>query len=361
MLVVIPFFAGDKAQAVRLTEWITELGGVSKHDCLLAVHKDTDSRGVIEPLRKAFRRVAEFSITDEMIVEREQHAYAANLMWKRTANHIADMNEPAPWLWVEPDAVPITAGWLDSIAAAYTKCGKPFMHDLVETPRGKSNSGCGVYPAKVRDYTDRLWELSNVSWDVLLYPDFAPHTAYTPLIQDIGFMPGTKELPTFPDADSLSRLRPEAVLFHRCKDGTLIDRLCGQNSGTVLLASAPAKSGDGGSGLSPSLTPAAPPVQFTYNLEDLNRLRECLTSNAGRLSSALVAFGAVTLPWLEFAEQIKADPRFPEKHFGQPSDTIAPKKKSNERKKRKLTPEHKAKLKAALAKAREAKAQKSKS
>lgn len=265
MLVIIPFFRGDKPQAVRLAEWIAELGGVAKHDCLLAVHKDTDSAGVIEPLRKAFRRVAEFSITDDMIVEREQHAYAANVMWKRTANHVADMNEPADWFWLEPDAVPLLKDWLDIFDTYHAKSGKPFFHTLVETPRGRSNSGCGVYPAKVRDYTDRLWELSDTSWDILLYPDFAPHTAYTNLIQDIGFLPGTQTLPTFPDAASLSILAPGAVLFHRCKDGSLIERLREKSSGTALSASAPAKSGDGVAAV-PSLTPTVPPeprVQLT--------------------------------------------------------------------------------------------------
>jgi hypothetical protein len=232
MLVILPFFYGDKPQAVRLAEWIAELGGVGKHDCLLAVHKDTDSAGVIEPLRKAFRRVAEFSITDDMIVEREQHAYAANIMWKRTANHVADMNEPSDWFWLEPDAVPLQKDWLEAISTYHEKSGKAFFHCLVETPRGRSNSGCGVYPAKVRDFTDRLWELSDTSWDILLYPDFAPHTAYTNLIQDIGFIPGTQTIPTFPDAASLSILAPGALLFHRVKDSSLVDRLREKDRGS---------------------------------------------------------------------------------------------------------------------------------
>lgn len=229
MLCAIPFCARDKAQAVRLAEWIARIGGVKAHDCLLVVHKDTDSVGVIEPLTEAFGRIAELVITDDMIVEREQHTYAANLMWKRTVNHIADMNESQPFLWLEVDCTPIPddgrGNWLDAIAGAYKLFGKPFMHDLVRTPRGRSNSGCGVYPAKVRDYTSRLWELADVSWDILLYEDFARHTAYTTLIQDIGFLADGKTLPTFPDQDSLSIIRPEALLFHRCKDETIIDRL----------------------------------------------------------------------------------------------------------------------------------------
>lgn len=231
MLCIIPFFAGDKPQAIRLAEWIAELGGVKGHDCLLAVHKDTDSAGVIEPLTEAFGRVAEFTISDDMIVEREQHAWAANVMWKRTLNHVSAMNEPQPWLWLEPDAVPLVKTWLDQIDAAYQAGGRPFMHCLVETTRGKSNSGCGVYPVNVCHFTDRLWELSNVSWDIHLFEEFSKHTYYTPLIQDVGFMLDGKTLPTFEDHESLTLLRPAAVLFHRCKDGTLMDRLREEKDG----------------------------------------------------------------------------------------------------------------------------------
>lgn len=234
MLVILPFCARDKVQAVRLAEWIKTLGGVEKHDCILAIHKDTDATGVIEPLTESFLRIASFTITDEMIVEREQHAYAANVMWKRTINHVADMNESQPFLWLEPDAVPLSASWLDDIAAEYKAAGKPFLHDLVVHRGRRSNSGCGIYPAKVRDYTDRLWELSDVSWDVHLYEDFAPKTAYTKLIQDIGFLPDSETLPTFPDQASLSLLRPGAVLFHRCKDETLIDRLFESKNGVCV-------------------------------------------------------------------------------------------------------------------------------
>lgn len=326
MLVVIPFCARDKALAVRLAEWIAELGGAGKHDCLLAVHKDTDSAGVIEPLTGAFGRIAEFAITDEMIVEREQHTYAANLMWKRTVNHIADMNESQPFLWLEVDAVLTKASSLDEISAAYAACGKPFLHDLVKTPRGKSNSGCGVYPSKVRDYTSRLWELSDISWDILLYDDFAPHTAYTPLIQDIGFLSDGKTLPTFPDASSLSIIQPDAVLFHRCKDGTLIDRLRGE---PAAPASAPAKSGDGVL-LVPLLTPAQPPSAPSDRDELLERI--------ARLEAILAL--ALPTPIPSAASVTKAP---------------AQRTKSRPKAKRHVSPERRKQLGEILAKARAAK------
>ncbi len=327
----MPFCARDKALAVRLAERIAELGGVAKHDCLLAVHKDTDSAGVIEPLTAAFGRIAEFAITDEMIVEREQHAYAANLMWKRTVNHIADMNESQPFLWVEPDATPTKASWVDEIAAAYAACGKAFLHDLVKTPRGKSNSGCGVYPSKVRDYTSRLWELADVSWDILLYEDFAPHTAYTQLIQDIGFLADGKTLPTFPDQASLSIIRPEAVLFHRCKDFSLTDRLRGE---PAALASAPAKSGDEVSAV-PHVTPAQPPTPND---------RDELLTRIARLEALLEKAIPKNTPGFVVNESEQSILR---RHAGKP-----PAKRKT---KRHVSPERRAQLSKILAVARDAK------
>lgn len=230
MLVLYPFCAKEKEAATRLAEWIVELGGVSAHDCLLAVHADTDSAGVIEPLRTVFKRVAEFSITDKMSTDRSMYVFCANMMWKRSVKHVAAMNEPMPWLWIEMDAVPLpTPGapsWLDQIAAEYAKAGKPFMHHLTMTQTGSHNSGLGVYPARVSKYTNRLWELANSPWDVFLSPDFMPHTHHTELIHEIFYEEGWDgPPPTFLNAKSLLRIKPGAVLFHRCKNDSLIQRL----------------------------------------------------------------------------------------------------------------------------------------
>lgn len=234
MISVLSFFSGDKPQAIRLAQWIRDLGGVKAHDCLLAVYKDTDSAGVIEPLREAFGRVGEIAIVDDMVADRSRYQYCANIHWKRTAQHIAEMNEPAPWAWVEVDAVPLCPEWMDSLAAGYKAGGKPFMLDLIHTRSGGThNSGIGVYPAKVRDYTVRLWELENDPWDVFFAQDFMPHTYHGPLIHDAV---ATSPDPTFLDAASLSFLRPGSVLYHRDKSGCLIDRLRERKRGDASCA-----------------------------------------------------------------------------------------------------------------------------
>jgi len=232
MLVIIAFCAKDKPIAERLASWIAELGGVKKHDCLLAVHIDTKSTGVIETLQGCFGRVAEFSVDDTETI----YPFIANMMWKRSAQHVADMNESMPWLWLEPDAVPIVPEWLDRIEEEYKTCGKPFMLDQVITPNSVHNSGVGVYPAKVRDYTMNLWNLANIPWDVFFKEDFTPKTHHTELIHDKFYKvwdDPTSGAPVFPDAESLSIIESKAVLFHRNKDGSLIQRLREARGGVV--------------------------------------------------------------------------------------------------------------------------------
>lgn len=228
MIVALAFCAKDKHITVRLMQWLSELGWLDKHDCLLGVHADTDSRGVLDVAQRLFRRVKEFTIDDPETI----YPFIANCMWKRCAYTIADINEASkesqPWFWLEPDAVPLVPEWLDVIEAEYKRAGKPFLFDKVVTPTSTHNSGTGVYPARVRDYTMKLWNLANDPWDVFFKDDFTPHTMHTSLIHDKFYAvwddPKSGE-PTFPDAASLAQIESGAVIFHRNKDGSLIARL----------------------------------------------------------------------------------------------------------------------------------------
>lgn len=229
MLLIFPFCAKDKPIAKRLADWISELGGVSNHDCLMAVHIDTNSDGVREVLEGCFKRVAEFSVDDLDT----SYPLVANNMWKRSAQHVADMNESMPWFWIEPDAVPLVPEWLDRIEAEYLEKKKPFLLDQVITPSSVHNSGIGVYPAKVRNYTTKLWALEHIPWDVFFKEDFTPNTHHTALIHDKFYEEWGKldsGPPVFPDAESLKKIEPDAVIFHRNKDGSLIKLLRGGES-----------------------------------------------------------------------------------------------------------------------------------
>ena len=223
MILVIAFCQKDKATTVRLANWLAELGGTSKHDLLLAFHEDTTPDPIHEILKPHFNHVGGFKISDPETT----YPAIANIMWHECVKTVADQFN-VPWFWMEPDAVPLVPEWLDKIEDEYLAAKKPFMLDRVVTPTRSHNSGVGVYPGLVRNYTIRLWELSNIPWDVFLAEEFTPFAHHTGLIHDKFYRvwedPNSGP-PVFPDAESLSIIEPGAVLFHRNKDGSLIDRL----------------------------------------------------------------------------------------------------------------------------------------
>ena len=223
MILVIAFCQKDKATTVRLANWLAELGGTSKHDLLLAFHEDTTPDPIHEILKPHFNHVGGFKISDPETT----YPAIANIMWHECVKTVADQFN-VPWFWMEPDAVPLVPEWLDKIEDEYLAAKKPFMLDRVVTPTRSHNSGVGVYPGLVRNYTIRLWELSNIPWDVFLAEEFTPFAHHTGLIHDKFYRvwedPNSGP-PVFPDAESLSIIEPDAVLFHRNKDGSLIDRL----------------------------------------------------------------------------------------------------------------------------------------
>ncbi len=223
MILTISYCEKDRETLVRLARWMAELGGTKRHDCLLAYHQDTTHEGISEILTPCFKRIGAFRVVEDATTYPE----IANMMWKACANMVADQF-PEPWFFMEPDAVPLTSSWLDQIEDEYKACGKPFMLDKVVTPTRSHNSGIGVYPALVRNYTQNLWRLAGIPWDVFLADDFTPHTHHTGLIHDKFYKvwedPNSGP-PVFPDEESLKIIEPGAVLFHRNKDGSLIERL----------------------------------------------------------------------------------------------------------------------------------------
>lgn len=229
VLCVIPFFAGDKHLAENLARWIAEQGGVSKHDCLLIVDKSTTSAGVIEPLRGAFASVTETSA--EPVGDQGSwgkgttNAEAPNEMWLTALAYVYHVSK-RPWFWLETDAVPMRATWLDEIETEYQRGKKPFMGAYVDiAPHEPHMSGIGVYPADVAHHSMDMAVPVKMAWDYAGRKDTVGKgkAHFTNLIQHEYRIHG--ESPTFPTQASLSVIRPETAVFHRCKDFSLIDRL----------------------------------------------------------------------------------------------------------------------------------------
>lgn len=238
MLCVIPFFAGDKDQAVRLAHWIRDLGGVKNHDCLLVVDESTTAGGVYEPLAEAFKSV---TVTASKPAGDQgtwgngtTDATAANEMFLTGATYVYHKLK-VPFFWLEPDAAPDRSTWLDEIEAEYKACGKPFMGMRVDMPPHEIHmSGIGCYPFDVANHSVAMMMPGKNAWDYAGRKDTVGKgkAHFTKLIQHVYRINGNvPEWPTFPTLESLSQINPEAAVFHRCKDETLIQQLKNRHFG----------------------------------------------------------------------------------------------------------------------------------
>src|ERR1043166_693720 len=225
MLVILPYHSGDKTQAVALAQWIAELGGVKDHDCLLCASIDTSFEGVIEPLKQSFKSVE--SIWYQNKQSRGSgimaHATPANAMFRQCAWHVF-YKQQVPFLWLEPDATPTRASWLDEIEQDHLIGGKPFTGARGASVKVEMMNGVGVWPAKVCEYAPLALMAGECPFDLNAAKEMMKAGVnFSPLFQHVYLIDG--QPPTFPKNQAI--LKPETALFHRCKNSSLVEVLRG--------------------------------------------------------------------------------------------------------------------------------------
>ena len=228
MTVVLPFCNRDAEFQLRNVRWMRELDAKLTCHALLLYPNDT-----LNPYVKNMGTEASSAFTS---VQRRPYYGTSNSGWPSGANKAwqtaaAEMMPVGPWLWLEADANPLCSGWLDAIAAKYARCGKAFFGPIVEG-RGHMN-GVGIYPADTPKRCPKAMACTDVAFDYVMRPEMI-HDCYDASrdIQHCWGIVGGKPHATDGNAahfssqtDLANWLDPNAVLFHRCKDGSLIDRL----------------------------------------------------------------------------------------------------------------------------------------
>lgn len=243
LLVVLPYHAGDFEIANKLVEWIGELGSCKPHSLLLCADSkipQDQMRALMEKARPFFAHVATMICT---VVENSKDAkentyWAPNQMFLAAARQV-NTNYRFDFLWLEADAIPIYPSWLDDIAEEYEECPKRFMGSIVHQ-EGQPNmpkdylNGVAVYPNDAIDIFNAIESVKNggQAWDIGSAAQIVPKSVNTPLIQHYY---GTKEMPpVFVEARASdapkNHVTPDfvnltAAIFHRSKDGKLIDIL----------------------------------------------------------------------------------------------------------------------------------------
>lgn len=239
MIVVIPFCQKEVAATIKNLNWYIELDGRVDFHAILSHDTETSASAVAEIKRLADRYFKSVEVFWYPAPLKKTWPAAPNWAWQNVVRYIAALKNE-PWLWVEMDAIPIRKGWLADIAADYAKCGKPFAGHVVD---GMGHlSGVAVYPPNVAEFSTNALMTEESAWDVVLGSDLALreggvsahcHAAHT-LFQhcwcinpaDGKAWNGSGDLSTFKNTHDVVRLVDLTMaLFHRNKDGTLIDML----------------------------------------------------------------------------------------------------------------------------------------
>jgi len=239
LIVVLPFHGGDLLLAEKLLAWICELAAYRDHYLLLATDGGVDRSRIVAMVESAKPRFdAVWGININVPPQRQAWIAGSDFMFLQTAKYIYERTK-CPFLWLEPDCIPLAQGWLKQLAAAYECTPMRFLGTIVrqtdqpELPR-EHMTGCGLYPQDAFLLFNQLQTVVNgtQAFDIAAASQIVPAAKDSPLMQSYW---GMKDLwPVFVEARTeqspknhlpLSFLKKETVLFHRDKEHSLIPLL----------------------------------------------------------------------------------------------------------------------------------------
>lgn len=217
MIVVLPVCQKDADASLRNLDWIRKLDGQAPFHCIVSHDTGFDASKVIEAAHLAFTKVTTFTYPPP---KRLNWPEPENVAWQRAAVHIY-LCHKQPWLWWEQDAVPIQHGWLTKLDADYVQHGAHFMGAMCTINGAHHLTGVAIYPANVPARFPNMMMATKAPFDAVGDVDVLKESRITPLIQ----VNNTRDVESWQTPEDLERIAPETVLYHRCKDSSLLDLL----------------------------------------------------------------------------------------------------------------------------------------
>ena len=225
MIVAISFHDGDLDLMTRWARHVAKLGTYPKHSIVLApVHEvyHEDIEAILKPvfgnvhIQPCFHTESGWPIS-------------CNKAFENIAIYV-EMKAKQPFLFMEPDAVPLVPSWIDDIEAEYLAKRRPFMGDFVGIkgvfPNGIDHmSGIAVYSPNLSFEAPSIFRNETNPWDVASAKEVVPKMARTRLIHH-DWVPSKEWRRDKVDA---SCVRAGAVVYHPDKLGVLF------NDGAVSL------------------------------------------------------------------------------------------------------------------------------
>lgn len=187
----------------------------------------------------AFREVA--VLRDDEGVQSNWHtdapvrdASGPNSMFRQAAWFFHLQQPPlGPWLYLEPDCIPLVADWLAQLETEYATAGKPFLGVKMTVGNESYLNGVAIYPQNVITLAPAI--ATRTMWQQ--FPEFevAFDRAGGILSKAHASEKIQLEYRHAPFTD-LKALKPGVVLFHGDGTGSLIDLLRGDHPVIPVLA-----------------------------------------------------------------------------------------------------------------------------
>jgi hypothetical protein len=224
-------------------DWCADLGGLEGHKLLLV-----GPHGFELPASVRAWGSYEYLVDRRNVTGWPQ---GPNSMFEQVGWHLALHKHTGPWLWCEPDCIPLRTGWAAELEHEYKAnalpAKKPFMGVIVKGGNAYPDhmNGNGVYPANFHALAPRLIDprTSRIAFDIRAAAQTVPKTYHTQLICNHYRCGPIQTIAQF------RSIVPEgACLFHSDKYGRVIGLLKAQRNGTLKEADpfVPVELGAGG-------------------------------------------------------------------------------------------------------------------
>lgn len=240
VIIVLPFCKSDADKAVRLLQWIKELGGCPENECVTIaasdvpdlIERDINVLAHMDVFAAAYPIRAPFKLPDE------KHPIGPNWMFETVLKYFHRNKQTRPFLWLEPDAVPMRSGWLQDIEKEYARCVALKKRILACTadftnPKWPKTiaSGTAVYPPNAWEIYKSLQTNRKVAWDIQFADKVMPMvmksrtilSRFNRNLPPTYFRTKTEKAP--PNAIYLDQIPSATALVHPDKDGSLMKLL----------------------------------------------------------------------------------------------------------------------------------------
>jgi len=228
-VVVLPFCMMDVLQLIKNLKWMKTMEQEKTHDCLLSFDLTTNGQVVRESLHLAKEVFGNVHQTSYRVPPGT--GFPQTYAWQHAARVMQKLDRS--WLWMEADAIPLKKRWLSVLQNVYDNCRMPFAGPIVG--KGMHMNGTpSIFPANTPDLLPRTMSHTQNAFDVEYRDEMEGK------VKDIGHIAvaywGIKngylnalegDAPNFPPGSNhlIDQIPKTAVVFHRDKSGSLIDRL----------------------------------------------------------------------------------------------------------------------------------------